>query len=256
MNIDLAVLKRGAVAATLILGAQVSQAASLGLTTSGWDLTTAGASLDYTFTDICLGVDGSTTGACGTDNGLNGKSNVVFDGALDAGLSSGQLVIGYTGNQTLTDPAGTIGYVGGGSYSLIANFDGAGNFTGGTVSATGTEIQGWTDFQSGTIVTGDLTDFGWSGANSAGFFEFTYNNITGDFGNLWGGSEDGPGIIISTSTLSPSAVDWDADLDFQADINATSANVDTFVPVPAAVWLFGSGLIGLAGWGRRGRRQT
>jgi hypothetical protein len=125
-------------------------------------------------------------------------------------------------------------------------------------------------FNSGTLVTGTPTsalappynkayEFGYAGTSKAGIFEFVFNNIGGDFRAY--STNDG-GIIISTFNLcrgvfnittkacgtspaTPTTV-WDAQgINFWKSNFAGTANADTFVPVPAALWLFGSALAGL-----------
>ena len=130
---------------------------------------------------------------------------------------------------------------------------------GDTITATGifndsalTSGSGFIDFSSGSGNTMTI---------NVGTEIFTAANDT-DFGT--GG---GPSITLSSLSL--------ADFDFQAfmgsngavaDFNSNFTSFDDFdmlvgdwqtdiqitaVPVPAAVWLFGSGLIGLAGVARR-----
>ena len=254
MNIDLSFIRRGFIAVALSFGFQAAQAATIGVVVYNPDLTTSSATLDYDFTAYCLGDDGgATSGLCGTDNGQNGQNKVTYDGTLDVALSSGVLTV--SGASQILDAYDT-GFdfiTGGSSYSLIANFDGSGIFVDGTVSALGIALSGDLNFQSGTIVTGDLTVFGYGGSGSAGTFDFLFDNVGGDFAAFY---TSYAGIVINTTTLSSASGNWDTGgLDFQADFSATSVNVDTTVPVPAAIWLFGSGLFGLAGWAKT-RRQT
>ncbi len=116
-----------------------------------------------------------------------------------------------------TSGAGTISVNGGSSFS--------GSFTnltvyylGGTFSTGGFTAD--VNYLGGSLVSG-LT----SGRIEGGFAGATYSGT--------------PGLIIPFGTI------------FTADtISAKLGQVQT-VPVPAAVWLFGSGLIGLAGIARR-----
>ncbi|BAZ95164.1 hypothetical protein TspCOW1_30110 [Thiohalobacter sp. COW1] len=123
------------------------------------------------------------------------------------------------------------------TYSLTASLD----------SGTGTLTSGSLEIQDGSSVTqlsGSLTAFGYTDAGSKDVFEFLFDvtggALAGDFGALGG-------IIIVTDTS-------DFTGDFGIDFTAASTSNDTFaavVPVPAAVWLFGSGLLGLAAAARR-----
>lgn len=96
---------------------------------------------------------------------------------------------------------------------------------------------------SGVLFQGSITDVGWS--NSTGFLEFTITNFSGklcDLGwcsiaeRLWFDTSGSLGIV-----------------DGNGNYQSFSKKMDgiAIVPVPAAVWLLGSGLIGLAGIARR-----
>jgi hypothetical protein len=170
------------------------------------------------------------------------------------------------------DGSGLIG-VSGGSYSLtvVLGFNGTGSalsgilgtdpWSGDTLYTTSLSATGTTSnpsFQSGTIVTGTPTDataygyayqFGFASGtpNSSGTFEFVFNNIGGDFAAFGSGTG---GIIIAVSGLTnPGTGSWDSQgVNFwKTSHSATNATVNTFVPVPAAVWFFGSGLLSLFG---------
>lgn len=234
-----------------------ANAALLGLSPSSPDLTLFSGSLSYVFDAQCLGSDGSTLGACGTDNGQNGPNKVTFDGPLDEASSSGLLSIIGSTMVLGPDGSGTLIPVSGGSYDLMASFTGAGLFDSGSVTALGTTSD--PNFQSGTLVAATITDLGFGGSDSSGVFDMSLSITGGDMASF---SADG-GVIASTTTMSPVWVgDWDASLNdnpafWQRSFGAT-VSADTFanasvVPVPAAVWLLGSGLVGLIGVARRGR---
>ena len=119
---------------------------------------------------------------------------------------------------------------------------------------------------SGTIITANLGAFGYAGFGNGGAFDFAAGGL------LYGGSVTGgdwstlgynySGTIAGT-TLSigqpSSGVSWELDGNGDTDVDlfkrafSGTASVDTFVPVPAAMWLFGSGLALLAGMARRRR---
>lgn len=124
------------------------------------------------------------------------------------------------------------------TYSLTANLDsGTGSLTSGSL-----EIQ---DGSSNAQLTGDLKAFGYFDDTEGDddLFEFQFDvtggDLAGDFGALGG-------IIIRTGSS-------DFAGDFSTNFTAVSQDSDTFaaVPLPAAVWLFGSGLLGLAAAARR-----
>lgn len=96
---------------------------------------------------------------------------------------------------------------------------------------------------SGVLFQGSITDVGWS--NSTGFLEFAISNFSGkvcDLGwcsnaeRLWFDTSGSLGIV-----------------DGSGKYQSFSKKMDgiAVVPVPAAVWLLGSGLLGLAGVARR-----
>ena len=248
-----------------LLFSQAASAASLGLTATYPDLTTPGADLDYTFTAYCLGDDGgATSGICGTDNGQNGNNKVTYDGALDTALSGGLLTITKVGNLNLTTDGSDLHILTGGDYNLTANFDGTGTFTGGTLLTTyagivtlnpgsGNDVSGMT---GGTALSGDLTASGFDGVDAVGILDFTFLNAGGDILGILPTIDPLGGVIANITTLAGVSGAWDPNMDFQSSFSATGVNVDTFVPVPAAVWLMGSGLLSLFGFKLRRRAVT
>jgi hypothetical protein len=240
---------------TLLLVLQLpANAATLDLTPAYPDLTTWSSSMAYDYTtstpDLCFNVGGgpsSATGPCGTTSGNRDYSGAIAeDGTPGFGLFS---ITGSTLSLNI-DGSANLG-VAGGSYSLTADFDENGGFTGGSINVLGTTSD--PDFQSGTLLTGNLFNFGFGGTDAAGIFEFEIDSLGGDmaaFGNLGG-------VIASTFNLATYGGNWDPLLDnnpaFWQQSFTASGNVDTFVPLPAAVWLFGSGLLGLAGFARRNK---
>ena len=109
-----------------------------------------------------------------------------------------------------------------------------------------------------TVATGNGDyNFTVGAGQLAGHILFNWGpNADIDVLNVWDVSSVG-GVQTYTST------DWDGDgilggkmIDgpfqgFSANFNLTGADLPAAVPVPAAVWLFGSGLVGLAGIARR-----
>ena len=98
------------------------------------------------------------------------------------------------------------------------------------------------------VFGGDLTSFGWSG--TAGILEFTTTNLSGWAVDTWLANDPNPNrvehLMLYTGTF---------DLGGVSSVRAFTATADGFavVPVPAAAWLFGTGLIGLVGLARRKR---
>ena len=184
------------------------------------------------------------------------------------------LVTGLADNTGLHNVSGSC--AGGlGCYTLDATFNSSGVFQGGSISLTGSAPTSSPLVNSGTIVTGDLTDFGWGGSNESGLFEFIYDITGGDFGSVWGAINGG--TIIDTRELALGAGmmgtcngadqtdcynlgDWDSSGLMTQEFSTSQSpgaflsggtTSDTFVPVPAAVWLFGSALGYLALMRRR-----
>jgi hypothetical protein len=257
----------------LFVVASPAQAVSIGLTPVYPDLTTSGATLSYTYTKICQNTSGSSIGTCGG----GGRTVDRWD------LSYGRLTVTKDGTQSLNiDGTGVlpVSNTTGVNYSLtvILGFNATGTalsgilatdpYSGDAVFNSFMTAQGNTTnpaFQ-GVLIEGTPTSaipwgysgvFGYSGSDAAGTFEFMFNNVTGDMATYSGA--DLGGIIISTFNLShtllPAGVPvetWDSKgVNFwKNNFSASSATVDTFVPVPGAAWLFGSALACL-GWLRQ-----
>jgi len=261
---------RTAFASSLLLALSPGlHAASIGLTPSFPDLTTSSATLTYTYTAICENDLGGTGTCGGVASGGGSTASRTYDAAR-WDLTYGMLTLTKDGSQTLNpDGSGAIGVsnTAGLNYDLkvVVGFNGTGTalsgilatdpYSGDAVNTTALGAYGVTvnpSFQSGTIVTGTPTDataygyaypFGYAGSGAAGTFEFVFNNVGGDFAAFGGVG----GIIISTFNLSNSTGSWDTQgISFWKISHSGTANVDTFVPVPGAVWLLGSALAALA----------
>lgn len=136
--------------------------------------------------------------------------------------------------------------IAGGTFNLSANINASGVLSGGSLTIGGTVAS--LGFNSGTLLTGDLTAFGFPGAGGDPL-EFLFDITGGDAAGLYGSL---PGGII----LSDAGFTGDFTNDFDnliGGVTGTGIGVSDVapVPLPAAVWLFGSGLLGLAGIGRR-----
>ena len=125
-----------------------------------------------------------------------------------------------------------------GTFNLNASIDASGSLSSGSLSIGGTVAS--LGFTSGTLLTGNLTAFGFpdSGGDPLEFlFSVTGGDATGLYGSIGG-------IILSGGT----GFTGDFNTDFTGNGSAV-ADVAP-VPLPAAVWLFGAGLLGLVGLGR------
>ena len=126
------------------------------------------------------------------------------------------------------------------SFVLSANVDSAGNASGGSLTIGGTVSS--LGFTSSTLLTGTLSSFGFP-ATGGDPFEFVFDVTGGDAAGLFG-SQFG---VVLTGTGLPATL-------FTSNFNNArngQANAASIVPIPAAVWLFGSGLLGLIGVARR-----
>lgn len=160
-------------------------------------------------------------------------------------------------------------------YTLTAYFDADGNFTTGSITIDG-YIDGSTatGYQvdvahglgnTGSILDATLTEFGFSGtAGTTSYdqlqldFRFTLDNTLSDFNQLFGAGFHG-GVLwngrVQTGQVNQVWTQADFAHAFSCSgITGCNATMDTFVPLPAAVWLFGSGLLGLFGAGAYSRK--
>lgn len=252
------------------LFASGASAYSLNLPPAYPDVTTYSANINYTAT--CVN-NNNATGVCGqvASSGGGNTATRTYDvqtqGLLT--ITGTTMSLNATGSGSIAVSSGSQGL----SYNLSAKFDANGNFVtlGSTISIKGTTTN--PNFQSGTILTANLTQLGFSGGtgcgtgSGCGSFYFTFNNsVAGDMAAYYGGYS---GVIASTtnmvtgSTWNPgwTSGTWDPSNNnnpgffLRRSFTATS-NVDTFVPLPAAAWLFGSGLIGLVAITRRNPRRA
>ena len=99
------------------------------------------------------------------------------------------------------------------------------------------------------VYGGTIADFGWS--SSQGILEFSIANLSGWVMDNWTTGD----TSALTEHLMLNVDGGSFDLGGVSSVKAFEAMADGFavVPVPAAVWLFGSGLIGLVGLARRKR---
>ena len=137
--------------------------------------------------------------------------------------------------------------IAGGTFDLSATIDATGSLSGGSLSIGGTVAS--LGFNSGTLLTGTLTAFGFPDTGGDPF-EFLFDVTGGDAAALYGGGSVPAGVILSGTGFGG---DFGSNFDNLSSGTGTGtavANVGT-VPVPAALWLFGSGLLGLTGLARR-----
>lgn len=248
----------------VLIAAPSAHGALIGVPPSYPDITD-GANTDITY---------NWTGSSGTMT-INGRFGTLSDQtfqkvAFSALDNNHQVCNSNVLNSTCNAVSAT-------NYTLTANFNAGGLFSGGTLSISGyidgdpttSGYQPLAGYTSGTLLTANLTAMGFYGQAGDSTYDqivldFTGNLTGGDFYNKSYGNDVGLrwGGRVNSSGLAPYGGSWDTLMAgvFQKSFACTSgcqSSLDTYVvPVPAAVWLFGSGLIGLIGVGRRGRRAT
>ncbi len=147
------------------------------------------------------------------------------------------------------DGVGAAEDITGGTFDLSATIDAAGSLSGGMLSIGGTVAS--LGFNSGTLLTGNLTAFGFPNAGGDPL-EFLFDVTSGEAASLYGSVPGG--IILSATGFTGN---FNADFDnLIGGITGTGSGVADVapVPLPAAVWLFGAGLLGLVGLGRNRAR--
>lgn len=161
---------------------------------------------------------------------------VDYNAGADLLTASGfaqQLTTGGSGNP-----------IAGGTFDLAASVLGDGSLGGGTLSIGGS-VPGL-GFNSGTLLTGVLTAIGFDQANDP--LEFLFDVTGGDAAGLYTGLS---GIILSGAGFPGN---WNNN--FSSGPFQAVADVGSVVPVPAAVWLFGSALLGLFGFNARKKQRS
>jgi len=190
----------------LIMGmSSLSQAAPLNLTLSTPDIVSSFITVDY---------NAATDSLTAT-----GFANQLDDGGIGSPFN-----------------------IAGGTFDLNASIDDSGTLSGGILGIGGT-IAGL-GFNSGTLLTGSLTDIGFNNAGGDPL-EFLFDVTGGDAAGLYGSLG---GIILTQAGFGGSWANSFSSGPFQALSDVGTVGV---VPVPAAIWLFGSALIGLVGFGKR-----
>jgi len=158
----------------------------------------------------------------------------------DAGTGSFNVTYGFA--NTITFDGSTENIASSGiSFSADISAGGLGDamLNSGSFSITGTSGL----YNSGTLLTGNLTELGYAN-NGNQTLEFMFDVTGGDLAGFYDAGFGGFNIFVSGYN----------DDNFNTSFSNTSYNgfaTIAPVPVPAAVWLFGSGLLAIAGIARR-----
>jgi hypothetical protein len=171
----------------------------------------------------------------------------IFSSFIDVNYNSSTDILAASGFAfTLDDDGiGTPLPIAGGTFDLAASVLDDGTLAGGSLAIGGT-VAGL-GFNSGTLLTGSLSAIGFPDAGGDPL-EFLFDVTGGDAAGLYGGAGGLGGIILGFTGFDG---DWTTDFR-SAPFNAV-ADVGTVgvVPIPAAIWLFGTALLGLVGFSKR-----
>jgi hypothetical protein len=232
-------------------------------------------------------VPGTGIPAVGTDGAWN--SSFTFGGLPTAATSTGIFDNGTTLNPTPTGTfgssiggdgiAGTIGISVCGSCGNITfnsfNFDTIANTAGGNFAQEGGNLGLWVGSTSATVTTFnpvgrlggiDQGTNSFFGPNPWNYGSFTTGSQTGPSGTLSGtavtniGDVNGDGIDDYTATFVSNTLvgeEWGPGFSGTPYTEVWQMEIlSAPIPVPAAVWLMGSGLVGLVGVARRKRKTA
>ncbi len=208
-------MKKTAIAAALLLVSGVASAAPI----TSIELTGGTFSMDYTnFDQIAPGEFANMT-----VGGYDGGARIAADLATN---SIGYFQFGNFGPvlaSTMQDPLNN-----GSNYRPLT-----GDITNGVLTL---DLDSWTAWYNNSLfnqgTNNECVDVFGTVTCSTGAATTTYDAVTGEFTAAWDS-------VIVGGSFNGNVGQW-----------VITGNVSA-VPVPAAVWLFGSGLIGLAGIARR-----
>lgn len=180
----------------------------------------------------------------------NPLRNSAFFYLDDAKISFNKNTYKFTGSAndvTLFDPQHKVVPLKNEYFSMQATTNATGSSASGSFVFGSAGGGGGYGIGSGVLFQGNITDVGWS--NSLGFLEFAISDFSGKVCDLGWCSDAERMFFHSSGKLG--IVDKNGKyLSFSKEMDGIAV-----VPVPAAVWLLGSGLLGLIGVAR-GRKVS
>ena len=183
---------------------------------------------------------GFTAGAQATLLGITLEDTPdIVSAFIDINYDAGTQSLTADGFALQIDTGGGVFPIAGGLFDLDAVIDNAGNLIGGSFSIFGS-IAGL-GFNSGTLLTGNLTAFGFPDAGGSPF-EFLFNTTGGDAAGLYGSAG---GILLSETGFGG---DWASDFNnLISGIPGTGLGVadvaPVMMPLPATLWLVFAGFV-------------
>jgi hypothetical protein len=152
------------------------------------------------------------------------------------------------------DPSDTIFFfAAGGTVNIDITVDSTGSLTGGVIGDD-LLVTGAVDTYSGTLLTAEVSQFGYfDSGGPTDSFDFLFSITGGALATDFGGTGADLAVRLSSEQ---SDFTGDFSVDFSGEAKGSMGPPPLppqIVPVPAAVWLFGSGLLGLLGIARRTR---